>query len=186
MEDLELPSASSSGDQEDELEFWHAEVEAFIASKRHNVRIDESMSTERRGKIIVHIEPSVENSVGCCIDLRIGHKKGYPSKPPSLRIVKAPNIKGSVIDILQDNVVKQAKIFASQSAKSSGPREGLIARIVQIVETKLDEYAVTRNVEASPVSKARQYAGKDLAEYLKLRNENEEKQRVTEHDILPS
>ena len=178
MEDLELPAAASSGEQDDELDFWRAEVNTFLSTLKPNIKVDQSELKEGQRKIIVHIEPNQENSIGCSIDLRIGYKKGYPYKPPSLRIVKSPNIKGSMVDVLQDSIFKQAGLFAAQCSKLSDRKRGLIGRIVQMAENKLDEYVKTKNIELSPASQVRMSARADLALFLRQSNEQQEKQKV--------
>jgi len=175
LDELELPI---SADQEDELQFWQNEIDDFKQSLTPNIKLEQIYDPNDKSKIILHIEPTLENSIDCSIDLRVGYKHGFPYKPPSLRIVKSPNMKGSVVDILQDSVFKQANLFANQCFKNNERKKGLLQKLVSIIEQKLDEYVRTKNIEASPVNRSKPMPPtSELSTLLRLQNASGSKKK---------
>jgi len=169
MEDLEMPSA----DAEEDFEFWKEDVEEFMKSLGHNKRLEENIDSEECN-LPIKIEPTIENSIGCSVSIKIGFKKNYPYKPPSLRVIKSLNMKGAIVDILQDSIFKRANKFSINCAKKGKRKHGLITSIVKVIEAKLDEYVKTKNIEISP-SNTRMTPNDDLEDFLKLQVVNRHK-----------
>ena len=190
IEDIELPPAASATDDEEGYELWRSEVDILSATHKDKVKHKGGPSTRPQSLLFLHMEPFTTSEAECSIDIKLGYKKGYPGKPPLLRIVKAPNMKGSVVDIIQDVICKKANKLAKSQSKSSEQRTGFLSNIIEAVQEMLNEYQRTSTVTASPLSHEEDKAtnsappleadkdSSSLVEYMKTAVEKMEKRKV--------
>jgi len=123
------------------------------------------------------------------MDIEVVYSKGYPYKAPRLIKLNTWGIDNKTIDEILSCANQQAKEIAKENTnnESEGPHEGMMFRIMQTIQDKIDNYATIQKSKEEEQLEEQKETRQDTIQYLLpdfIRKINEEKERQKQGIVL--